>query len=303
MDDISAIGGAEDIRKGSRNCREIKLQKKMEYGQAKTKILAIKTGSKTTEKIHEKVRAGKVEETEKVKYLGMVINSDGNLEDHIKQMTDNTNNICREINAIGSKSQVGTEELKVKIKLCETCLMPAIMYGLEVWGRITSSEMKEITKIQIRALKQILNLPKSTPSTGILFETGIWPVKERVEYSTMMGYHSIVKSDDNRIAKKIIEEKQKEQFKNTMYERVKYIAKELNINITKVETIKKSTWKRLVKEKITKKVEERLKSEMKDKTKARTVREGKWEMKEYIKNCNGEDARDILLDYTCGKLG
>ena len=86
--------------------------------------------------------------------------------------------------------------MKVKIKLFETCLMPAIIYGLEVWGRISATEMKKISKIQVSALKQILHLPKLTPNIGILYETGIWPIKERIEYSTMMFFHSIMKSDD-----------------------------------------------------------------------------------------------------------
>ena len=80
-----------------------------------------------------------------------------------------------------------------------------------------------------------------------------------------------------------------------MYERVKDIARELEINIAKVGAIKKSTWKRLVKYKMKNKTEERLKREMEGKTKSRTIKDDKWKMKEYILNCNGEDARDIML--------
>ena len=43
------------------------------------------------------------------------------------------------------------------------------------------------------------------------------------------------------------------------------------------------------------KIEERSKKEMEGKTKSRIIKEGKWKMKEYILNCNGEDARDIML--------
>ena len=42
MDDIAAIGGAEDIRKGIRNCRKMEIEKKMEYGLTKTIIVVIK---------------------------------------------------------------------------------------------------------------------------------------------------------------------------------------------------------------------------------------------------------------------
>ena len=70
---------------------------------------------------------------------------------------------------------------------------------------------------------------------------------------------------------------------------MKDIAKELEINIAKVGAIKKSTWKRLVNRR-----EERLKREMESKTKSRT-KENKWKIKEDNLNCNGEDARDVML--------
>ena len=73
----------------------------------------IKTGKGITEKIEEEVRAGKVKKTDRVRYLGMVINAEGNLKDHIRQVDTKTNNISKEIKAIGSKSQVGSEEIFV----------------------------------------------------------------------------------------------------------------------------------------------------------------------------------------------
>ena len=87
--------------------------------------------------------------------------------------------------------------------------MPTLIHGLEVWGRITETEMKKISKIHARAFKQILHLPKLTPNIGILFETRIWPVKERIEYSTIMLFHSVINSDDEGISKKIIKQQQK----------------------------------------------------------------------------------------------
>ena len=99
MDDIAAIGRAEDIRKGIRNCRKMEIEKKMEYGLTKTNIVVIKTGKGITENIEDELRAVKVKETDKVRYLGMVINSEGNLKDHIQQVETKTNNISREIKA------------------------------------------------------------------------------------------------------------------------------------------------------------------------------------------------------------
>ena len=87
IDDIAATGGAEDMRKGIRNCRKMEIEKKMEYELTKTDIVVIKTGIGIRENRREnkKIRAGKVKETSKIRYLGIVINSEGKLKDHIRQ--------------------------------------------------------------------------------------------------------------------------------------------------------------------------------------------------------------------------
>ena len=133
MDDISAVGDAEEIRKGIRNCRKMETLKKFEYGLTKTKIMIVRTGKGEVEQIQERVHQGTVLETDKYKYLGMIINTEGNLKDHMQEMWQKSNKILLQINAIGAKSQVGTEEIRVKLKLFELCLMPAILHGLAAW--------------------------------------------------------------------------------------------------------------------------------------------------------------------------
>lgn len=71
--------------------------------------------------------------------------------------------------------------------------------GLEAWGQIMETNSTEADKIQRNALQQILHFPKSTLNTGILTQ------KCSVKIS-------IMNTDDERIAKKIIKE-QKNQDK------------------------------------------------------------------------------------------
>ena len=55
------------------------------------------------------------------------------------------------------------------------------------------------------ALKRIFQLPVSTTYTGIIMETGIWPAEQKIQYATMMLYHNIKNSDDNRKVKQVEE--------------------------------------------------------------------------------------------------
>ena len=66
------------------------------------------------------------------------------------------------INTTGAKNQVGKDKIRVKLKLFDTCLMTALVYGMEAWGSIKLMEMREIENIQGKTLERIFQLPVST---------------------------------------------------------------------------------------------------------------------------------------------
>ena len=60
-----------------------------------------------------------------------MLNKEGNLKEHIKETKSKAERIISKINEILSKQNVGQEDIRVKIKLFETCLITAILYGFE----------------------------------------------------------------------------------------------------------------------------------------------------------------------------
>ena len=110
--------------------------------------------------------------------------------------------------------------------------------------------MEEIERMQSKTLKQLLQVPISTSTAGVLMETGIWPAKEYLQYSTMMLYHSIINSEEERITKNIVKEQRKYNLQQTFYSRVHSISKETGVDIKAAEKLRKSAWKKLIKQKI-----------------------------------------------------
>ena len=78
--------------------------------------------------IEERVNKGIVQETDIYNYLSMVINKSGNLKDHILELNRKYEVINRDTRAIEAKHQVGKKEIKVKLELFKTYLMPALLY-------------------------------------------------------------------------------------------------------------------------------------------------------------------------------
>ena len=126
--------------------------------------------------------------------------------------------------------------------------------------------MKEIERIEGKALKKIFKLPVSTAYRGMLMETGIWPAVQRMQYATLMLYHNIKNIDEERKIKKMIEEREQKNYNNTFYKKEQQIAEPLQTEIGKVTDKKKSTWKIQVKKKVISKVKKRMSEEMAGRT-------------------------------------
>ena len=75
-------------------------------------------------------------------------------------------------------------------------------------------------------------------------ETGTWPAEQKIQYAKMMLYHDRKNSDDNKKIKQVIEQQEQNQYKNTFYQKVQKIAKDLQIDISDVTSTSKSQWKR-----------------------------------------------------------
>ena len=79
----------------------------------------------------------------------MTLSSDGQFTEHLKELNTRCGIINRKICAIGAKTQVGKEVIRVKLKLFKTCLMPALLYGMEVWKKLSKAENQHLEKIQV----------------------------------------------------------------------------------------------------------------------------------------------------------
>ena len=82
--------------------------------------------------------------------------------------------------------------------------MPAHLYGMEAWKKLSKAEIQNLEKIQGKSLKRIFSLSITTPYIGLIIETGLWPVEQRIKYSSLMLYPNIIYRSKGRLVKQII---------------------------------------------------------------------------------------------------
>ena len=130
MDDVMAAGDHDHVNKAFKSCRIMEETKKFTYGLEKTKYMTVKTGHVNNQEITEEVKVGKMERTTTQKYLGIIVNEKGDLEDHIKEKTNSATKIFAQIMTIGSQCRVGSESVRVQLELYDKCAYSLIFYGI-----------------------------------------------------------------------------------------------------------------------------------------------------------------------------
>ena len=106
-----------------------------------------------------------------------------------------------------------------------------------------------------------------------------------------MLYQHLLKAEDKRLAKIVLRKQMINHQGRCWYSEIVGIMDKHNIEnrSTDVERMKKSKWKKIIKDKIQRSVEEVFKQEVEIKTKLRFLRV---EKREYIKTCTREETTD-----------
>ena len=136
----------------------------------------------------------------------------------------------------------------------EKIALPTILFNIETWTRIKGKEWNEIRSIQAKIISDLLQVPITSPYWGMIKETGWWPFEYVIKFKKLMLYHNIMRSEDNRLTKKVIEQQKIYGYRECWYGEVKEMAEELNIKLEKVDRREttKSKWKKGAKENIQK---------------------------------------------------
>eukprot|EP00111_Clytia_hemisphaerica_P022296 TCONS_00065537-protein len=143
---------------------------------------------------------------------------------------------------------LGSKTADARIFLYQKTIVPSITYNLEMWTKLRKSDLEKLERIQSKALKQMFNLPQGTPYWGILAETGIWPLQSVVEYHRLMFVQKVVNDGDSLSAEIITDHDG--MAAETWTSETKRIGRKYNLDMSlqKIKTIKKSEWKRKVKD-------------------------------------------------------
>ena len=100
------------------------------------------------------------------KYLGIYLSKSGSYLNCKKHVAEQANNAMF---ALMRKIRVLNLPIEMQIDLFNKLIKPILLYDSEIWA---FGNLDIIERVQLKFLKRILNLKKSTPSYMVYGETG-----------------------------------------------------------------------------------------------------------------------------------
>ncbi|MEL6606459.1 MAG: reverse transcriptase domain-containing protein, partial [Cyanobacteria bacterium J06614_10] len=288
VDDIMFPSSRKDgIEKAIDNCHSLELLKKFKFNTKpeKSGVLSYGKGKrKESNEIQAKVKNGIIQPVQNYKYLGEWYSEEGNHKLSLSKKREKTEFMIQEILKYGDNNKVGKMALEVRLKIYETVVVPTLFANVETWSTITEKEMDELENIQYKVLKRVMEQVTTTPYWGIIAETGVWPVVNRVEYKKIMLYHNIATSENKRLVKEIVEDQISRPYGYCWGKSIKDICSKYDIKIEEIKSYTKCVLKKEIKRKIAKEINTRIVEKTWEMKKLRFLEE--WKKQDYLTELN-----------------
>ena len=136
-----------------------------------------------------------MEKTTDKKYLGYIISVDGRNIKNIKARVAKATGIVIRIRSILEGIPFGQYFFEVALILRNSLLISSLLFNSESWYHITEAEMSLLESADVKFLRSILKVPKSTPKEMLYLELGCVPLKYLIKQRRILFLHYILNED------------------------------------------------------------------------------------------------------------
>ena len=296
VDDILGVGSVGTVQRVIRNTREMEVKKKFRFSAKKSKYMVINTGHDKLKSVNESINDGEIEKTDEYKYLGWWFNEKNSADRQVTELESKLDYMVREIQISGSWNRVGQADAQIQLMLYKKIVVPTLLYNMETASNMKKGEYERLEKMQGKALRRICELPASTPYWGILAELGVYPLEFVIHQKRLMLYHNIMNSGNQRIAKQIIMQQNKDKRENGLQQEIHGSAKVLMIKDEWLDNYKmsKAEWKRMVNSGVQKKLDKELERMKKIMKKMRHIKKTRFKESAYVPKCSIRELSEVL---------
>ena len=165
---------------------------KLEWGAAKCKTMEI--GNKKEKRSSWTLGEKQITKCSSYKYLGEIIMRNGKNNENIKERMNKMKNAVRAIVTCCRNKIMERVGTRVACQLHEAVTLPSLLYNAETWS-LNKTEKGIFDRAEIYAWKQMIGLPKTTPTAGIVLTVGSLFTSIRIEMKQLLYLHKVLQKN------------------------------------------------------------------------------------------------------------
>ena len=170
VDDIFEVVKTQyDLLLSSARSEVFQKETRLNFKPPKCKIMVMNQ----REQIVDDIGGIKLEKVEDHEYLGTFISCDGSRNKEIERRISEARSVSNEIVQVLKTTELSRVRLKYVGMLSNACLDSKVKYGCGVWNELKSRQEKDLNDLKVKVIKRVLELPYSTPSSGVKYEFGL----------------------------------------------------------------------------------------------------------------------------------
>ena len=160
----------------------------------KTKICVFeKRKTVVNSEINLSINGESIETVDDFTYLGINFTYTGNMKNAVKMLQDQALKAYCSLLSIFDRVQL---DIKTKLSLFDAMVVPIPLYGSEIWGVYN---IKDVDKLHVRFLKNLLGVKQQTPNYAVLGEFGRFPLSILCKERAIRFWLKIMKNRNSPI--------------------------------------------------------------------------------------------------------
>ena len=244
VDDVITFAiGDEQQNYTLEKVNEFGVKHRLKWGKEKCKVMEIGTGKYMPKKWN--LGKEEIESCESYRYLGDLIMRNGsnkkNIDDREAKVMANTRKI---IASCGSEI-FRKIRMKALLRMHNSRTIPSLLTNCETWV-LNKTEREKLNRIELWALKKILDVPKTTPTPAIWYITGSLITSILIDKRQLLYLKTILDRPDDDWPKKMLYSLQTDEIGWPKQINEKLDEYELNYEWDQIKAMKYTVWKKLV---------------------------------------------------------
>ena len=218
------------------------------------------------------------------KYLGDLISSDGSNSKNIKERTDKSNGIINNIVSALHERPYGRHEFKAYKIMREGLLLGGMLTNTDSWINISKKDIEKLEKPDTILMRKILSASGNPSKSFMMPELGIVPVRYVIMKKRLQFLHHILTESTETLIRQVFDVLNEDSRKGDFVYLTNHDKIELEIDLSneEISSISKWSWKKYLREKVTKAAFKFLIEDNDRKEKTRDIKFYQLQMNEYL---------------------